>query len=247
MWTRDMLKTQAKQILRVTYWQSFVVCLLLAAVSGFSGGMGSFSVNFRLPDRGDFTPFYPSHFDISAPRFFLFTWVILLFAVLFAAALGLCVMTFLINPVAVGCRRYFVASALGDNSLNHVGFSFTGGRYKNIVKTMFLQTLYICLWLLLFVIPGIIKAYEYRMVPYIMAENPDMPCRQALELSSRMTYGRKWDIFVLDLSFIGWALLAALTCGIGSLFLAPYIAATDAQLFLATKYDAQSRGFYTGV
>jgi uncharacterized membrane protein len=97
---------------------------------------------------------------------------------------------------------------------------------------MFKRTLFTTLWSLLFVIPGIIKGYEYRMIPYLMAENPDLSSEEAFALSKQMMNGQKWDAFVLDLSFIGWDILAGFTFGIlSALYVQPYKNLTNAALY----------------
>lgn len=103
------------------------------------------------------------------------------------------------------------------------------------VLVMFMKSLFVFLWSLLFLIPGIIKSYEYRFVAYIVAENPGIDYKTALAVSRDMTYGHKGAMFVLDLSFIGWFLLGGLLCGIGVLFVYPYYDATYAQLYLRLK------------
>ena len=101
---------------------------------------------------------------------------------------------------------------------------------------MFLRDLFIGLWSLLFIIPGIIKSYEYRMVAYILADQPELTRKEAFELSRKMMNGNKWNAFVLDLSFIGWGFLAAITFGIlGVFYVNPYIQHTDAALYLKLK------------
>ena len=86
----------------------------------------------------------------------------------------------------------------------------------------FLRGLYVTLWSLLFVIPGIVKSYAYAMTPFIMAENPEMSASDAITASRELMDGHKGDLFILDLSFIGWGILAAITCNIGYLALNPY-------------------------
>ncbi|MFR5556791.1 MAG: DUF975 family protein [Coprococcus sp.] len=80
---------------------------------------------------------------------------------------------------------------------------------------MFFRDLFILLWTLLLIVPGIIKSYSYRLVPYILSENPHMDRKRALELSQQMMDGHKMEAFVLELSFFGWFLLSALTCRTG--------------------------------
>ena len=100
----------------------------------------------------------------------------------------------------------------------------------------FLQGLFIFLWSLLLIFPGIMKAYAYSMAPFIMAENPNMTAREALQASEELMYGHKMDLFILELSFIGWGLLSALTLGIGSLWLNPYMQAAHAAFYRNLSY-----------
>ena len=105
---------------------------------------------------------------------------------------------------------------------------------------MFFRDLYTFLWSLLFVIPGIVKGYEYRMIPYLLAEYPDMPMEDAFTISRNMMYGNKWKAFVLDLSFILWVLLSGITLGLAGIFYVdPYMAQTNAALYDAIKIEKQ--------
>ena len=104
--------------------------------------------------------------------------------------------------------------------------------YKNVIKTMFHYDIRVALWYLLFIIPGIYKQYQYRLVPYILAEHPDMPYREVLKRSAALMCGHKWKAFLLDLSFIPWHILGLITCGIVEIFYtAPYQALTSAALY----------------
>jgi hypothetical protein len=156
--------------------------------------------------------------------------------VLVASAVGIAIDVLLINPVEFGCRNFFRRNLDEPAKLSSLTFAFDKN-YKNAVKTAFFKDLFIWLWSLLFVIPGIIKAYEYRLVPYIFAENPDMKYSDILAESSKLMKGNKWKTFVLDLSFIGWELLSLCTCGLLSIFYVdPYKLQTDAALCEALKY-----------
>ena len=89
---------------------------------------------------------------------------------------------------------------------------------------------------MLFWIPGIVKSYEYRMIPYIMAEHPELSYKEAFRMSKEMMQGNKWSAFVLDLSFLGWHILGIMTLGILEIFyVAPYVAMTDAYLYKTLK------------
>lgn len=94
-----------------------------------------------------------------------------------------------------------------------------------------LQNLFIFLWTLLFIIPGIVAAYRYALMPYLMAEFPELGALDAMRESKRLMMGNKWRLFCLDCSFIGWMLLSALTLGLGSLWVNPYIAASHAAFY----------------
>jgi len=167
--------------------------------------------------------------------------MVFVFLIVFAVVLVLAfaLSAFLLNPIEMGCDRFFYRN-LNENEevAKNVLFAFDHN-YINVVKSLFFRDLYICLWSLLFVIPGIVKAYEYRMIPYLLAENPNLTTKEVFAKSKAMMTGQKWKAFVLDLSFIGWELLSLLTCGILSIFyVAPYENATNAALYEALRDKA---------
>ena len=140
----------------------------------------------------------------------------------------------LFNPLEVGCRGFFASNAESPAELSALKLGFHP--YGRTVGAMFLRGLFLFLWGLLFIIPGIIKSYSYRMVPYILAEDPNISGKDAITLSRQMMDGQKWNTFVLDLSFIGWYLLSVLTLGIlGIFYVKPYKCSTDAELYRALK------------
>ena len=107
-------------------------------------------------------------------------------------------------------------------------FSF----WKTTAAARLLQTLYILLWSLLFIIPGIIATYSYSMTGYILADNPDMTADEAIARSKQMMDGNRWRLFCLQISFIGWSILSSLlTFGIGDLWLTPYRQAASAAFY----------------
>ena len=110
------------------------------------------------------------------------------------------------------------------------------GNYKNVVLTTLLRDVYQILWTLLFLVPGIVKSYSYRMVSYLLTDDPSMPPKEAITRSREMMKGQKWRAFVLDLSFIGWGLLSAITFGLVGIFYSnPYQYATEAELYRALR------------
>ena len=165
---------------------------------------------------------------------------------LIALIIALVIQTVLGNIVTVGNHRYFMENREHRTDVNKLFWAFSGGRYKNVLITMFLRGLKIALWSLLFVIPGIVKSYEYMMVPYILAENPHIDQQRAFELSREMMNGHKMEAFVLQLSFIGWEILGALTWGILTVaYVSPYMSATHAEFYTAIKTEALHKGFTT--
>lgn len=95
----------------------------------------------------------------------------------------------------------------------------------------FLRCLYIALWSLLFIVPGIIAIYRYRMTPFIMIEHPELSASEAIARSKEMMDGHKGELFCLDLSFFGWILLSILTLNLGFLALNPYRNAAEAAFY----------------
>ncbi|MDD6742431.1 MAG: DUF975 family protein [Roseburia porci] len=163
---------------------------------------------------------------------------ILVFLVIFVVALAIAfaITAFLLNPLELGCKRFFLRNLNMKAEVKEVCFSFDHS-YMNIVKTLFFRDLYTFLWSLLFIIPGIIKAYEYQMIPYLLAEQPDMPKEQAFAMSRQMMKGQKWKAFVLDLSFLGWSILSMFTLGIlGLFYVNPYKYSTKAALYETLRY-----------
>lgn len=110
-------------------------------------------------------------------------------------------------------------------------------QYARTVGAVLLVFAYTLLWTLLLVIPGIIKAYSYSMTFYILRENPEMTAGDAITASQKMMDGHKMDLFLLSLSFIGWAILASITFGIGYLWLIPYIYTAYAAFYETLKKE----------
>ncbi|URN96536.1 MAG: DUF975 family protein [Candidatus Pristimantibacillus lignocellulolyticus] len=230
MWDRKELKQRAKDVLRTSYWQAFLVSIILAFVGG---GSSSPSFNFGT-SRSSYTDV---DWGMLAPFLVLFIFifiVIFLFALAFRIFLGF--------PLEVGSMRYFKQAAEHEVNLNHLGYGFNKNRYLDIVKAMTWRGLLNFLWTLLLIIPGIIKSYAYSQVPFILADNPNIGYRRAVDLSNKMTRGHKFRIFVLDLSFLGWILLGLLALFVGVLFVLPYINATKAELYLSLRQLALQDG-----
>ena len=160
---------------------------------------------------------------------------------LFIMAIGLAVRYLLLVPFEYGCRKFFRKNLDEPAKLSNIVYVFDS-HYKNVIKTAFMTDLFIYLWSLLFIIPGIIKTYEYRLVPYIVSENPTISFKEAQAESAKLMKGNKWKSFILDLSFIGWDLLSLCTFGLLEIFfVGPYKASTDAALYESLKYGIDAK------
>ena len=170
----------------------------------------------------------------------LFVCALLIFLIIGAAGI-----TF-IGPVLIA-PAFFIGMImiylnLTKNQKPEVGDIFKG--FNLFGKALWLTIItgfFISLWSILLYIPGIIKAISYSMAPYILAENPNMTAREALNESKRITNGHKMDLFVLELSFIGWGLLVFITAGIAAIYVAPYMQATMTNAYNAIKGQSQEQ------
>ena len=127
-------------------------------------------------------------------------------------------------PLTWGYQTLFLGAVRGGEATAKDMFEgYNKELFSRVLTTTLLYYVYVFLWSLLLFIPGYIKAYSYAMTPYILKDNPEMKNNAAIEESMRMMDGHKLELFLLDLSFIGWALLSLLTCGIGFLWLTPYM------------------------
>lgn len=237
MWTRRDLKAEAKEFLKRNYWKAFAVCLIVSLLTGGSG-RSTREANYMSPDFGKYN--YEINFGpgnefgtmiegigldnpfqvaVGASVFALF----MLLSITLAIIIG--------NALQVGEKRFFIRSFTEEASVGTLFTTLRKGEWIPITIKMFLMDLFILLWGLLLIIPGVVKYYQFRMIPYILAEDPELSFTEAKELSTMMTNGQKGEIFILDLSFIGWYLLGSLFFGIGGIFVKPYHEATVAKLY----------------
>ena len=229
-WNIATLKGMAKNALTGSYWKSVFVGFLMmlctaTASSGSARGAEQVETNVDtgIVDQLMHNPYFGV---ISA---------MIAAVALLAGIAGLALQIFVMNPLEIGIRRYFMEDLYAPCELDRLTYGFKMN-YVNGVITMLLRVVFIALWTLLLIIPGIIKSYEYRMIPYLLAENPDLEWRDAFATSKRMMDGEKWNAFVLDLSFIGWILLSLITLGlVGIFYVNPYKGLTDAALYMALR------------
>lgn len=255
-WNRGELKGRSKSVLQIHYWRIVFMTVLLSLLIGsdsiVSGMIQPFlnevsvssdvlqdspdeelvqiSPNLEswIQDCRDLLLGGKSYGSVAFMGIAAIAFVVLS---IIAAASGILMEIFVVNPLYVGATRFYVRSFDVKPHFKELFYVFED-KYKNVVGIMFLRDLYTILWCLLFVIPGIVKSYEYSMIPYLLAENPGMEAKDAFAVSRQMMKGQKWNAFVLDLSFLGWKILSAMTFGVlGIFFVNPYSKLAGAALY----------------
>lgn len=225
MWRRSELKDSAKARLKNNYFGPFLICLIFALL-----GNHEFDVNyFAQVDWTDGLHITSNLFHLEMPaipqiQFYGFL----------TAFMGLIFRMFVINPMQVGRARYFLHHTQGKESIRDLGVIFQDEQYWNVVKIMFIKDVKIVLWALCFVIPGFVKAIEYSMIPYLLAQESGRSVQDVFWASKQMTTKEKGNIFILTLSFFLWYLIFGIVW-FGSWFVNPYYEATYAQLYLTLE------------
>lgn len=230
MWTRGQIKQRGKTSFKRNYWKCVLVSLIMLLLFG-----GATSTSGAGDSTDDIMAEFQNLAMIDTDE-----WGLVLVAVLGVVGISVLIVAvwniFLINPIRVGINRFFLMNAEQQATLEELAYPFRKGRYLKTVGTLFLESLFITLWTCLLIIPGVIKMYEYRMVDYILADEPELSPKECLRRSKDMMKGNKWKAFVLDVSFWGWTILSSITCGIlGVFFVNPYINATEAELYLVLR------------
>lgn len=142
-----------------------------------------------------------------------------------------------VYPFEVGNCRFYIDAHYTEPKYKQLLHGFSTN-YINVVLIQMLRQVKIFLWSMLFIIPGVIKSYETFMIPYLLAENPDIRCREAFETSRKMMYGNKLNVLLLNLSFIGWMILSTFTGGLAYIFfVGPYYDAALTNMALRIKAE----------
>lgn len=229
MTIREM-KEKGRTAFKANYWRCVVAAILLVLLTGGAAASGAGNAQNAMSEE-----------DAQAiignmPAEQLRTLGIALISASAAVmVIGIVLRIFVFNPLKVGAYRFFNKNV--DDSATTLGVIKEGfGGYGHTLATLFLTDLFTCLWSLLFIIPGIVKAYSYRLVPYIIKDNPELSATETIRRSRELMNGNKWRAFVLDLSFIGWFLLGAITLGLVNLFWTnPYRESAGAVLYHDVK------------
>lgn len=224
MLDRIQLKREAKEITRGACVSAYVMTLLYLAIT--------YALNtIDLYMGGDYAAYMEMHLpDLPIPDFLYGPAGIPAMVVLFIS-----VMVALVGSVLRGGLVLYHLGVRRGEQMPYTtlfdGFSFVG----KLILLEIVMYIFVTLWSMLFVIPGIIATYRYRFALYNLCENPEMGIMDAIHMSKMQTYGYKMDLFVLDLSFFGWSLLSVLTLGILNIWLHPYIQQTDIGYFQQIK------------
>lgn len=214
------------------HWTSAVGTTLLAGILGgeicASGGegIGITTMIQKKNDLGDEVYYSRIFGDVPSALWIVFAGILVgLISIIMIWAL---VQLFVGSFVSLGLIQYNLNLIDGKEATVGQIFSKTS-MFGKALWLRIRSAIFVFLWTLLFIIPGIIMSYAYSMAGYIMTENPEMSAKEAMEVSKKMMQGNKWRLFCLQFSFIGWTILGSLTLGIGFLWINPYMnAATTA-------------------
>lgn len=232
MWNRAELKMRGNMAFKKNYVSAVVVALLM----GIFGTVSGESSARRVSENSDI--YSGNLFNVGMINGLLagIATVVILIVLVAKVFVG--------NLLKMGGYRFFILNQTAQPGIGTLLDGFRSGHYVNIVLTMFLRDLFTTLWSLLLVVPGIVKHYEYLMVPYIIAENPAMDYKEAFQISKQMMDGEKMEAFIMDLSFLGWYLLSAVTCGLLAIFYVnPYVQASFAEMYTFNKQKAYQEGY----
>lgn len=214
MYSRDY-RAKAREMLSGRWGMAILVTLVASLLGGLvSGAAGGIELNLDEEVMQYIPDFVLNYLAVAAT---------------IGGVLGM--VQFVIGgTVQLGYCKYLLKLHDGeDGDINDLFSQFE--RFTDGFVLSLLTGIYIFLWTLLFVIPGIVAVFKYAMAPFILAENPGMKPSEAITASKQLMDGHKGELFILDLSFIGWALLNLLTLGIGSLWLNPYTNAAYAAFY----------------
>ncbi len=247
---RKQLKQAGKNLFQKNYWYSVIVAFLML-FTGSTTTSPSFNFSFNTTSSGDVSSgelFGGGDFEYFLEEFLQEPVAIaVIIAIIAVIAVASVLGYFIFNSFRCGGIRYFLKSRKNQpTEIKEVFENFKDKTNFNIAKVTFFRDLSVFLWSLLFIIPGIIKSYEYWAIDYILAVRPNIDKDEAKRLSKILMDGNKADLFVLSLSFYGWILLSIFTMGLLNIFyLNPYMQATFVEFFSDIRLQALAMGKIT--
>lgn len=227
-------RREAREALRGRWPIAILFGLAAAVLGGTETGTPEVKLNYDVASGVSATFGYAGQSVYSTGQGFNPRWSGLLiggavYLVVIALVLG--VLFFILGSIVrVGYARYNLGLVDRTECGFETLFAYLSD-WKTTALTQLLKSVYIFLWSLLFLVPGIIAGYTYAMTNFILAEHPDMTPGEALRASRAMMTGNRWRLFCLHFSFIGWKLLCSLTFGLGNLVLQPYCEAANAAFY----------------
>ena len=216
MWNRAELKMRGNMAFKKNYVSAVVVALLM----GIFGTVSGESSARRVSENSDI--YSGNLFNVGMITGLLagIATVVILIVLVAKVFVG--------NLLKMGGYRFFILNQTAQPGIGTLLDGFRSGHYVNIVLTMFLRDLFTTLWSLLLVVPGIVKHYY----------------KEAFQISKQMMDGEKMEAFIMDLSFLGWYLLSAVTCGLLAIFYVnPYVQASFAEMYTFNKQKAYQEGY----
>ena len=220
------LRAKAWESLKGKYWMAFAVVLVMGLIGSVGSSMITWSQN--LTDTLNLVD--PAEMDTTMQIGALVGYG----TALVLAIVGFVFSILVSNPITVGLSNYFIKNTESKPSFADAFAGFKV-KYGRNVGTLLLSGIKVVLWSLLLVVPGIIKAFEYSIIPYILADDAEISTKDAFKKARAMMKGNKWRLFKLGFSFIGWLLLCVATLGIGTFFLTPYTEAATAEFYAELK------------
>lgn len=226
-------KRRAKASLKDRYWYAMLVSFFFAIVFG----MEETIVRVTSTICGELlTGIVVSAPSLASPENVpvataIATGIVILVSAIFLLAIAAVWNVLFLHPLTVCASRYFVdchdrTPAFFDT------LKTCDTKWVHVGLCMLIRDIVIGLWSLLLIVPGICKAYEYRMVPYFLADDPGLSWKEAAEKSKNLMTGNKWKAFLYDLSFLGWDILSVFTCGLLQIFFVrPYKNLADAEVY----------------
>lgn len=228
-----------RRIARNALTNKWLIAVAVGIVASILGGISSngpefkvnidgsnISMNFNMAGQTIYSTGTNGGINSEIGAFVLASLPIIIVAALFMAVIYFVLGSF----VGVGYAKFNLNLVDKKNAAFENLFEYFS-HWKTTIIARLLRALYVFLWSLLFIIPGIVAGFSYAMTDYILAETPELTADEAITQSKTMMYGNRFRFFCLQFSFIGWGILATLAFGIGHLWLTPYKQAAYAAFY----------------
>ena len=231
MWSIRDIKKKGRSALKKNYWRSVVVAALMFLLATVTSALTQTRKESILQNVG----FEPLH-KMAPNELLLIAGIVIVGYMSIIVSAALVKIIFANALEAGGCLFFRNNAAKGSAEIALIREGFSG--YAHVFAALLLRDVFQVLWFCLGGIPGLVKYYSYRMVPYIVKDYPDLSEIEVITLSRRMMDGNKWRTFLLDLTFLGWTIVGFVTFGIGNvMWTLPYYENTMAALYLELNGD----------